>query len=71
MKFSKSETLFLSTFSLLISALDAVTISTIINGNNALTQLADNMDEPLVALTTQSGIVVAKVLTKLSFPLSL
>ena len=70
MEFIKQRTSFLSVFLLFISALDAVTITTIVNGNNALTQLALNMDEPLVALTPQSGIVAAKVLTSLHFSIS-
>ncbi|KAL6713494.1 hypothetical protein ACLMJK_008959 [Lecanora helva] len=64
MRLTIHETLFLLVSFLMISPLRAANISTIIAGNNALTQLALDVDEPLVALTIQSGFAAAQAITR-------
>lgn len=52
----------------IISTLHAANISTILAGNDALTTITLSSDIALVALTPQSGIVAAQVITGISFP---
>ena len=55
--------LILSTFFLLFSTTYTASISNIIAGNEALTQISLAADEFLVALTPQSGFSAARVST--------